>query len=127
MTNNDHDSGLAAATRRLAQNALGAVENRIELFALELREEKNQAVHVLIWVCTAVLCGLMALVAVTATVILFCPEDKRPYVAGGFAILYLAAALFAYGKARRHMKDETPPFSATLEEFRKDQEWLQRK
>lgn len=127
MTNNDHDSGLGASTRRLAQNAMAAVQNRVELFALELREEKNQAVNVLIWVCTAVLCGLMALVAVTATAILFCPEDKRGYVAGGFTIFYLAGAVFAYLKARGRMKDETPPFSATIEEFRKDQEWLQRK
>lgn len=106
---------------------MGAVQNRIELFALELREEKNQAVHVLIWVCAAVLCGLMALVAVTAAVILFVPEDKRAYAAGGFAVLYLALAVVAYLKARGRMKDETPPFSATIDEFRKDQEWLQRK
>jgi uncharacterized membrane protein YqjE len=127
MGNNDQDSGWTAASRRLASNAMGAVQNRIELFALELREEKNQAVHVLIWVCAAVLCGLMALVAVTAAVILFVPEDKRAYAAGGFAVLYLALAVVAYLKARGRMKDETPPFSATIDEFRKDQEWLQRK
>jgi uncharacterized membrane protein YqjE len=127
MGNNDHDSGWTAATRRLASNAMGAVQNRIELFALELREEKNQAVNVLIWVCAAVLCGLMALVAVTAAVILFVPEDKRAYAAGGFAVLYLALAVAAYLKARGLMKDETPPFSATIDEFQKDQEWLQRK
>ena len=127
MNNNDHDSGWVASSRRLAQNAMAAIQNRVELFALELREEKNQAVGVLIWVCTAVLFGLMALVAVTATVILFFPEDKRALAAGGFAVLYLVGALFAFVKARGRMKDETPPFSATINEFRKDQEWLQRK
>lgn len=127
MTNNDHDSGWAASTRRLAQTAMATVQNRVELFALELREEKNQAVGVLIWVCIAVLCGLMALVAVTATVILFVPEDKRGYVAGGFALVYLIGAVIAFLKARGRTKDETPPFSATINEFRKDQEWLQRK
>ena len=74
MANTDHDSGWTAATRRLTSNAVGAVQNRMELFALELREEKNQAVGVLIWVSAAVLCGLMGLVAITATVILFVPE-----------------------------------------------------
>jgi uncharacterized membrane protein YqjE len=127
MINSDHDSGWTATTRRLASNAVGAVQNRIELFALELREEKNQAVSVLIWVCAAVLCGLMALVAVTATVILFVPEDKRAYAAGGFAILYLALAVMAFLRARSRLKDEPPPFSATIDELRKDHEWLQRK
>jgi len=127
MTNHDKDSGWTAASRRVASNAVGLVQNRIELFALELREEKNQAVGVLIWVCTAVLCGLMALVAITATVILFVPEDKRGYAAGGFALLYLGLAVFAYLRARARMKHEDPPFSATIDEFRKDQEWLQRK
>ena len=127
MANTDHDSGWTAATRRLTSNAVGAVQNRMELFALELREEKNQAVGVLIWVSAAVLCGLMGLVAITATVILFVPENKRAYAAGGFAILYLALAAFAFIKARGRMRDETPPFSATIDEFRKDHEWLQRK
>lgn len=127
MTNTDQDSGWTAAARRLASNSVGAVQNRIELFALELREEKNQAVGVLIWVCVTVLCALMALVAFTATVILFVPQDKRAYAAGGFLILYLALAVFAFLKARARMSDETPPFSATIDEFRKDQEWLHRK
>lgn len=127
MTNTSQDSGWTGAARRLASNAVGAVQNRIELFALELREEKNQAVSVLIWVCAAALCGLMALVAFTAMVILFVPEDKRAYAAGGFLILYLGLAVFAFLKARGRMSDETPPFSATIDEFRKDQEWLQRK
>jgi len=127
MAHTDQDSGWTAATRRLASNAVGAVQNRLELFALEVREEKNHAVAVLIWVCAAVLCGLMALVAITAMVILFVPEDKRAYAAGGFAMLYLALAAFAFLKARSKMSDETPPFSATIDEFRKDHEWLQRK
>ena len=127
MTNNDHDSGLGASTRRLAQTAMAAVHNRVELFALELREEKNQAVYVLVWVCTATLCGLMALFAVTITVILLFPQDKRVYAVGGFAILYLIGAILAFVRARARMNDETPPFSATIDEFRKDQEWLQRK
>ncbi len=127
MANTDHDSGWTAAARRVAANTVGAVQNRLELFALEVREEKNQAVNVLIWVCVTVLCGLMALVAFTAMVILFVPEDKRAWAAGAFLILYLGLAVFAFLKARAQMSDETPPFSATIDEFRKDQEWLQRK
>lgn len=127
MANSENESGWTAATRRIASNAVGAVQNRIELFALELREEKNQAVYILIWVLVAALCGLMALVAITAAVILFVPEARRGYAAGGFAILYLALAAFALFKARGRMKEETPPFSATIEELRKDHEWLQRK
>ena len=127
MANSDQDSGWTAATRRLASNAAGAVQNRIELFALELREEKNQAVGVLIWVCTTVLAAVLALVALTAAVILFFPESKRAYAAAGFAIVYVLLAVFAFFKARGRMKDETPPFSATIDEFRKDQQWLQQK
>jgi uncharacterized membrane protein YqjE len=127
MANATQDSGWTAAARRVASNTVGAVQNRLELFALEVREEKNQAVNVLIWVCVTVLCSLMALVAFTAMVILFVPEDKRPWAAGGFLILYLGLAVFAFLKARARMSDETPPFSATIDEFRKDQEWLQRK
>ena len=125
MTSNHHPPGLGHSARRLADNALAAVQTRLELFALELQEEKTSAVGLLIWVCTALFFGMMALITITATVILMCPPEARVFVAGGFALVYAIGAVWAYTRLRARLKDQAAPFSDTISEFRKDREWLQ--
>lgn len=126
MTNNDHPPGFGTA-RRLADSALAAVQTRVELFALELREEKTSAVELLIWVCTALFFGMMAVIALLATLIMIFPAEARVYAGGGFAILFTVGAIWAYSRLRTRLKNQPPPFSDTINELRKDREWLQPK
>jgi len=127
MTSNHHPPGLAGSARRLADNALAAVQTRLELFALELREEKTSAIELLIWVCTALFFGMMAFIVLTATVILLFHDKARLIAAGGFFILYAAGAAWAYLRLRARLKNQNIPFSDTVNEFKKDREWLQPK
>ena len=126
MTNNDHPPGFGTA-RRLADSALAAVQTRVELFALELREEKTSALELLIWVCTALFLGMMAVIALLATLIMIFPAEARVYASGGFAILFTVGAIWAYSRLRARLKNQPAPFNDTINEFRKDREWLQRK
>jgi uncharacterized membrane protein YqjE len=127
MTNNHHPPGLAGSARRLADNALAAVQTRIELFALELREEKTSAIELLIWVCTALFFGMMAVIALTATIVLLFPAEKRVFVAGGFALLYLIGGIWAFTRVKARLKEQGTPFSESINEFKRDREWLQPK
>ena len=124
MTNNDHPPGLGTA-RRLADNALAAVQTRIELFALELREEKTSALELLIWVCTALFFGMMAVITIIATIIILFPPDARIYATGGFALLFTIGAIWAYTRMRSRLKNQDVPFNDTINEFKRDREWLQ--
>lgn len=127
MTNNDHPPGLAGSARRLADNALAAVQTRIELFALELREEKTSAIELLIWVCTALFFSMMAVIALTVTIVLVFPPEKRVFVAGAFVFLYLIGAIWAFTRVKARLKNQSTPFPETINEFKRDREWLQRK
>jgi len=127
MTNNHHPPGLAGSARRLADNALAAVQTRLELFALELREEKTSAIELLIWVCTALFFGMMAFIVLTATIILLFHDKWRLVAAGGFFVLYVAGALWAYMRLKVRLKNQNTPFADTINEFKKDREWLQPK
>ncbi len=127
MRSNDHPPGLGSSARRLADNALAAVQTRVELFALELREEKTSAIELLIWVCTALFFAMMAVIVVTASVILLFPAEGRVYAAAGFAFIYTLAAIWAFTRLRNRLKHQEPPFAETINEFRKDREWLQPK
>lgn len=127
MTSNHHPPGLAGSARRLADNALAAVQTRLELFALELREEKTSAIELLIWVCTALFFGMMAFIVLTAAIILLFNDKWRLAAAGAFFLLYVAGAIWAYLRLKARLKNQNTPFNDTINEFKKDREWLQPK
>jgi uncharacterized membrane protein YqjE len=51
--------------------------------------------------------------------------ERRLYAAGGFCVLYLAGAVGAFLKVKSRLRETSLPFSDTIEEMRKDREWLQ--
>ena len=112
--------GVFASLRRLGQTALSAFQNRIELFAIEVREETNWVITAVLWTAALLLLGIMAALVITATIIYLCPAGARSYVFGAFCLVYFALALWAYVGLKRHLKARQPPFSSTLSELKKD-------
>ncbi len=113
-----------ASLRRLLRTALGAAQNRAELLAVEFQEEKDQAIEVIIWLMAVLFFAVMAVLVLTATVILLFREEKRIYVTGGLAFIYLLGAFWSFLGLRTRMKHRPIPFSASVEELKKDREWL---
>jgi uncharacterized membrane protein YqjE len=66
----------------------------------------------------------MTALLVTAAIILFFPEEWRAYAAGGMAILYCPGGLWALSKFKARLKNRRIPFSASVDEIKKDREWL---
>src|SRR5207248_1856103 len=56
-------SGLLGSLRGFADGLLGSVHDRVELFSLELHEEKHRLVQILIWISAIVFTGLRARIA----------------------------------------------------------------
>jgi uncharacterized membrane protein YqjE len=116
--------GMADLLRRAARTALGALQNRGELFLVELEEEKNRAIELCIWGAAVVVMGMMFLMIFTATIILLFRDDLRIYAAGGFCLLYFVGALFALRNAKALWKSSPSPFANTIGEVKKDCECL---
>jgi uncharacterized membrane protein YqjE len=124
MDESEHSSGLLASFRRMAETALRTVQNRIELFAAELQEEKSWLIATLLWAAAAVFfCGL-AIVFVVGTVVYFAPESARPWVLGGFSILFVYLAVNAVVGLRRSLRDKPAPMADTIGELKKDLDWI---
>lgn len=104
---------------------MGALHNRVELFAVEMREEKQNLLELIVLVSLALFLGMMAMIVITATVILVVEPEKRLLVAGIFCVLYMAGALVAFAKAKARLKGSGFPFAETVSEMRKDRECLQ--
>jgi uncharacterized membrane protein YqjE len=112
--------GIFASLKRCGQTALSAFHNRIELFAVEVREETNWVITAVLWTAALLLLGIMALLVITATIIYLCPAEARGYAFVGFSLVYLAVGVWAFFGLNRHLKARQPPFSATLSELKKD-------
>jgi len=126
MRNSDSTApSLSGLLRKAALTGLGALQNRGELFLVELQEERNQVIELFIWAVAACFLSLMFMLVLTATIIFLFPEDIRVYAAGGFCILYLLGAVLALLNLKALVRNASLPFSDTITEARKDREWLE--
>jgi uncharacterized membrane protein YqjE len=115
----EHSSGLLASLKRIGRATLSIAENRIELFLVELQEERVRFFGALLLVMLAGVLGLMALVVGTLAVVVLCGEDHRLAVLAVLSLLYFLAALAVIGKLRALLRNWTA-FADTMAEFRKD-------
>ena len=121
MTNGEQrPPGVMDSFRRLGDAALGTVQTRVELLAVELAEEKRWLVATLIWTIAGVFFTGVALLTITATIVVLSPPGARPAVLIVFCILYAIAALVAIFKAREQSKDRGIPLPNTIAELKKD-------
>ncbi|SRR6266404_2235753 len=126
MTDSDPPSdGLFAPFRRLLDTALAAVQNRLELFSVELKEEKVRLVELVLWTAAAVLFAVMALTVLTVAVVFLFWEGARGYVLAVLGLVYSTAAVWSFVKLRNKLKKEALPFAESLSELKKDRSCLQ--
>lgn len=113
-------SGLLGSLRGFADGFIGTVHDRIELFSVELQEEKSRLVQTFIWAAAIVFLGMLALTfASLALVVLFWETAKVAVVISVAAIYWLAFAAAILG-FKRHLSRQTKPFAATLRELQED-------
>lgn len=119
---NHHPPGVGTLLRKLAATGLGALRNRGELLTVEWQEEKARQVHLAIASVALMAFAFLATALLTAIVIFLFPQDKRLYVAGAFALLYVGGAVWSGFTLKRLFKSQ--PFSESLNQLKKDREWL---
>jgi uncharacterized membrane protein YqjE len=119
---NNHGPGLAKLASRLAATSVGLLENRAELLAVELQEEKLRVIKLLAWGLGLLFLSVLAVGLLTATVILLIPEEQRVWAAAGFTLLYLIGAVVAVFVLKSALKKL--PFGETLNQIRRDRDWL---
>lgn len=115
---------LFGSLRRLGGTVVATLHNRLELFTTELEEEKAWLVSTLIWVAVAVFFSGLAIVLTLGAIVYLCPESARPWVLGGFALLFIFIATNAIMGLRRSLRERPPPLADTIGELRKDLEWI---
>lgn len=116
--------GIVASAKRFGNSVLGLLRTRIELFALELQEEKLRMLDLLLWLTVVIALAVAAILLGLGTLALFLWQ--RAGYAGliGLAVSVSVAAVGVFLFLRRKIVSGPEPFSATVAEFRKDMECL---
>jgi uncharacterized membrane protein YqjE len=120
--NNNEITGLGTLVNRLGRTALGALENRGELLAVEWQEEKGHLIELVVLAVALLFLGMLGMLALSATIIFLFPPEYRVYAAAGFTVLYLAGAVVVFFSMKSLLKHE--PFSESLKQIRKDRTLL---
>jgi uncharacterized membrane protein YqjE len=109
--------------RRIVNSILAALQNRVQLFALEFREEKLRLAGVLVLAAVAFFFAQLGLLLLTLALAFFF-SDKAVWVIALSGLFYGLIALGCATAVRRRLRDRPPPFSGTVAELKKDREWL---
>ena len=113
-----------ASPRRLGAAFLGLLHSHVELFGIELQEQKARTVSLLLFAGLALVFALLLLVGLSALVMILLWDTYRLTAIIGLCVFYSLAAMFCGLRLKAAIFDESSPFHATLEELANDRERL---
>jgi uncharacterized membrane protein YqjE len=120
-------AGFIDSLRTFGASLVATVRDRVELFSVELHEEKYRLIQTLIWAGLGVFSAVMTATCLTAMLIYLFWESARLIVLIVFAVLYGGISLAIFLKLRRLWAKQPRPLEATLQELAADQECLRPK
>ena len=119
-TANPRSPGLLGSLCSLGDGLLASVQDRLELIAIELQEEKLRLIQTFIWISAAVFSGLLAIVFASLTLVYLFWDSARLAVLSGLTLFYAVSLVVVVVALRRFLAHQPSPFAATLEEIGED-------
>lgn len=120
-------SGLRDLAQGIAANLAAIAKSRLELFSIELQEEKYRLIQVLIWASAAIFSGAMAFILINVTVVYLFWENARLTVLIILTLFYtFMLGGIAFG-LKRYLGRQPLPFADTIHEFQKDRECFRKR
>ena len=113
-------AGFLASFRALGDSLLATAQDRLELFSVELQEEKFRLIQIFLWISAAVFTGMMAVTFASLTLVYLFWDSARLAVLGGLTLLYAGALVTIIVAFRRFLARQPHPFAATLQEIGED-------
>jgi uncharacterized membrane protein YqjE len=119
----DGKPGIWASMQRIGDTLLATAQSRVELFAVELQEEKVRLVEAILCAAAVAACGVMTLSILTFTVVVLFWDNGRLTVLITLGFLYLLGTLLAIRALKLRLKAR-PAFADSLDQIKKDRACL---
>jgi len=113
-------AGYLSSLKSFGDGLLASAQDRLELFSVELQEEKFRLIQTFFWISAAVFAGMMTMAFASLTLVYFFWESARLTVLGGLTLLYLGAWAAIIVGFRRFIARQPTPFAATRQEITDD-------
>lgn len=118
---------LRESVGNLGSTLLSVFGTRLELFSLEAQEQKSQWLAALLLAFAGAALAMLALLVFSITLaLLFWPTDHRYLALFLMALVYAMASVAAFLVLRQRLRAAPAPFSATIDELRRDMQLVQR-
>ncbi len=121
----DNDAiGTGATGKRLGAAVLGLLHSHIELFGIELQEQKGRTLRLLLFAGLALVFALLLLTALSGLGLVWLWDTYRRAGIIGLCVFYGLAVLYCGLRLKSAVFDDSSPFHSSLEELAKDRERL---
>jgi len=117
--------GISASIRRILESASGFLITKVELLSIELQEEKRRVLEILILASLAILFAVLTLIVVSFTIVVLC-WDNKVQVLIAMSVLYALVSFLLFMVLRRKASIGAKIFQTSVDELKKDSEWLNR-
>jgi uncharacterized membrane protein YqjE len=121
----DHVGQLAVNSKDFARRLLTIGENRLELLAVEVQEERERLLHALLLALGIAAFGLLVGITLTAAIVVWLWACSPVVVLLTLTGLYGAAGVYLYRRLSLLLRD-WQTLSATLDQLRKDRACLEK-
>lgn len=118
-------TGLLDSVRRMGSSFLALIHTRVELFAVELQEQKLRAIGLLGWLVAALALAVAGILLVIGILGLFLWQHAGYAGLIGLALATLGGSVGLLWMLRRRILSEPDPFAASISEMGKDLECLE--
>lgn len=118
-------SSLLEGVKQFKETLLDAIKTRLELACVEWQEEKRRILYICLSILGAGIFAFLFLLTFTAALIISTWEtEARYWIVWGICLFYGLGSGFFIALIIKQISCAISPFKATLEELRKDCEWL---
>lgn len=116
---------LGLTAKHLARRILAIGENRLELLAVEVREERERLVRAILLALGVAVFGLLAALTLTAALTVWLWNYSPGVLLLTLSALHGTIGVILYRRLTARMRDWLP-FSDSLDQLRKDRECLEK-
>jgi uncharacterized membrane protein YqjE len=117
-------TGPVESARALGATLMAMLRVRVELFDVELKEAAERHKRMVVLGVVAAVFLALSLLLIAFIVVVFFWDTHRLRAIGAVTLLYAGIGTWALLRLKEAMRDNPPPFSATLGELQKDLDCL---
>jgi uncharacterized membrane protein YqjE len=117
-------AGAVGDLKGIASTSVRAVRTRLELLAIEVKEEKAWAMRFIVFAVAALYLLTFGLLLGILALVLFAAEENRPAILGFCAAAFLAFGVGAAGWIYTQSRSRRPLFEETIAVLKGDEQGL---